>query len=334
MVQDLLAAGEHRLGASELALDAATSDELPFGGDDRLALGVVHRMLAEPAAGVVDERAVLQRVDAAGRDLRDRWGLVGPEGGDGDDRGDDEVDRDDVDGALRGAGECAEQSAGVGDDHGLGHPEAADPARLRFGEGRLDDRRSDDRDGDGALHVGERLLAERLGERVGVRPADAGRPRPARLDQLVLDPPLADLFGLRRERRCAGGAEFGAGLGAELDEVGRLAARRIAVGAEAAAGGDLAAPVDADVERAVADEDLRCVAASVAGDVARRHGDEVGRDAELVAQVGDARRAEQVDLDRRVERRIERDGRRRVDDDVARRPRCRGRRRSGRARRG
>ena len=107
VVQDLLAAGEHRLGTSELALDAATSDELPLRRDDRLALRVVHRMLAEPAAGVVDERAVLQRVDAAGRDLRDRWGLVGPEGGDGDDRRDHEVDRDDVDGALRGAGERA-----------------------------------------------------------------------------------------------------------------------------------------------------------------------------------------------------------------------------------
>ena len=245
------------------------------GGHDRLALGVVHRMLAEPAAGVVDERAVLQRVDAAGRDLRDRWGLVGSEGGDGDDRGDDEVDRDDVDGALRGAGECAEQSAGVGDDHGLGHAEAADPARLRFGERRLDDRGSHDRDRHVALHVGERLLAERLGERVGVRPADAGGPRPPGFDELVLHPALAELFGLRRERGRAGGAEFGAGLGAELDEAGGFAARRVAVGAQASARGNLAAPVDPDVERAVADEDLRGVAAPVAGDVARRHGDEV-----------------------------------------------------------
>ena len=201
VVQHLLAAGEHRLGAVELALDLATTDELPLGGHDRLALGVVHRMLAEPAAGVVDERAVLQRVDAAGRDLRDRWGLVGPEGGDGDDRGDHEVDRDDVDGALRGAGERAEQAAGVGDDHGLGHAEAADPARLRLGERRLDDRRPHDRDRHVALHVGERLLAERLGERVGVGPADAGGTGAAGLDELVLDPALAELFGLRRERR-------------------------------------------------------------------------------------------------------------------------------------
>ena len=184
--------------------------------------GVVHRMLAEPAAGVVDERAVLQRVDAAGCDLRDRWGLVGPEGGDGDDRGDHEVDRDDVDGALRGAGECAEQSAGVGDDHGLGHAEAADPARLRLGERRLDDRGSHDRDGHVALHVGQRLLAERLGERVGVGPADAGGAGSPGLDELVLHPALAELFGLRREGGRPGGAEFGAGVGAELDEASRV----------------------------------------------------------------------------------------------------------------
>ncbi len=250
VMQDLLAAGEHRLGASELALHAATSDELPFGGDDRLALGVVHRMLAEPAAGVVDERAVLQRVDPARCDLGDRRRLLGSERSHGDDRGDDEVDRDDVDRALRGAGECAEQSAGVGDDHGLGHAEAADPARLRLGERRLDDRGSHDRHRHVALHVGERLLAERLGERVGVRPADAGGPSSPGLDELVLHPALAELFGLRREGRRPGGAELGAGLGAELDEPFGFAAGGIAVGTESPAGGDLAAPVDPDVERA------------------------------------------------------------------------------------
>ncbi len=67
----------------------------------------------------------------------------------------------------------------------------------------------------------------------------------------------------------------------------------------------------------VADEDLRCVAAPVAGDVTGRHGDEVGGDADLVAEVGDPRRPEQVDLDRRVERRVERHGGGGVDDDVA-----------------
>ena len=54
---------------------------------------------------------------------------VGAEGGDGDDRGDDEVDGDHVDRALGNPGELAQQAAGVGEDHRLGHPEAADPAR-------------------------------------------------------------------------------------------------------------------------------------------------------------------------------------------------------------
>ncbi len=215
-------------------------------------------------------------------------------------------------------GNALEQSAGVGDDHGLGHAEAADPARLRFGERRLDDRGSHDRDRHVALHVGQRLLAERLGEGVGVRPADAGGPRSPGLDELVLHPALAELFGLRREGGRPGGAELGTGVGTELHETCGFTARRVTVGAQASARRNLAAPVDADVERAVADEDLGCVAATVAGDVARRHGDEVRGDPELVAEVGDARRPEQVDLDRRVERRIERDRGGRVDHDVAR----------------
>ena len=52
-------------------------------------------------------------------------------GGDVDDGGDHEVDGDDVDDALGDAGELLQQAAGVGDDHRLGHAEAADPARVR-----------------------------------------------------------------------------------------------------------------------------------------------------------------------------------------------------------
>ena len=217
-------------------------------------------------------------------------------------------------------GNALEQTAGVGDDHGLGHAEAADPAGLRLGERRFDDRRPHDGDRHIALHVGERLLAECLGERVGVGPADTGGTGTTGLDQLVLDPALAELLGLRCESGRPGRTELGPGVGAELHETGRLAAGGVAVRAQATAGGDLAAPVDADVERTVADEDLGCVAAPVAGDVAGGHGDEVGRDPEFVAQVGDARGAEQVDLDRGVERRVERHRGGGVDDGVARRP--------------
>src|SRR5690606_41956239 len=62
-------------------------------------------------------------------------------------------------------------------------------------------------------------------------------------------------------------------------------------------------------------------AAAVAGDVAGRHGDQVGRDAQLGEGAGDPGGAEQVDLDRGVERRVERHGGRRVHDDVAARER-------------
>ncbi len=117
------------LARSELALHPTAAGEPELGDDDRLALGVVDRVLEEPAADVVDEHPVLQRVDAAGGDLRDRRGPFGAEGGDGDDRGDDDVDRDHVDGALGHAGELVEQAAGVGDQHRLGHAEPADPAR-------------------------------------------------------------------------------------------------------------------------------------------------------------------------------------------------------------
>ena len=317
VLQHLLAGGQDRLGPVQLALDATAPRESELGDDDRLALGVVDRMLEEPAADVVDEHPVLQRVDAARGHLRDLGSSLGAQRGHRDDRSDHDVDRDHVDGPFGNAGELVEQAAGVGDQHRLGHAEATDPARLRFGECRLDDRGADDRHRHGALDVGERLLAERLGERVRVGPADAGRTCPPGFDELVLHPLLAQLLGLRCERRSAGGAELGAGLLAERLELLAAAAGGVGVGPQASARGDLVAPVDADVERAVADELLGCVAAPVAGDVTGRHGDEVWGDADVIAQVGDARRAEEVDLHGGVERRVERHGRSGVDHGVA-----------------
>ena len=59
------------LARSQLLLHPAARRELPLGHDDRLALGVVQRVLGEPAAHVVDERLVAQRIDAAAGDLGD-----------------------------------------------------------------------------------------------------------------------------------------------------------------------------------------------------------------------------------------------------------------------
>ena len=288
VLQHLLAGGQDRLGPVQLALDAATTGESEFGHDDGLALGVVDRVLEEPAAHVVDEHPVLQRVDAAGGHLGDLGCSLWSECSNGDDGGDHDVDRDDVDGSLRHAGELVEQTAGVGDQYRLGHPEPPDPARLRFSERGLDDRRADDRHRHRALDVGECLLAEGLGERVGIGPADAGGACPTCFDQLVLDPLLAQLLGLRGERRGARGAEFGAGFLAERFELLAAAARCVGVGSQPAAGLHLVAPIDADVERSVADELLWRVAPSVARDVAGRHGHEMRRDADVVAEVGDA----------------------------------------------
>ena len=121
-------------------------------------------------------------------------------------------------------------------------------------------------------------------------------------DQLVLDPALAELLGLGRQCRGPGGAEFGACRLAELGEPLGLPAQRLGVALEPSGSRDLVAPTETHVERAFADELLRGVAAPVAGDVAGADRDEVGRDAEFVAEGGDSCRAEQVDLDRSIER--------------------------------
>ena len=126
----------------------------------------------------------------------------------------------------------------------------------------------------------------------------------------------------RASRGCrrAGSAEFGPGFLAEPSELIGLPADRLGVALQPSGCGDFVLPAEPDVERAFADEFLRRVAATVAGDVARADGDEVWRHAELVAQLGDAGRPEQVDLDRPVERRVERNGGGRVNDDVGGRP--------------
>ena len=165
----------------------------------------------------------------------------------------------------------------------------------------------------------EGLLAERLGEGVGVRPADARRPGTPGLDELITHPPFAQLLGLGRQGWSAGGSELAAGVGTEVGQAIGLPAGRLAVAAQPAGGGDLVAPAQPQVERTLRHQLLGGVAAAVAGDVARRHGDEVRRRAQLAKQCGDAGRSEEVDLDGRVERRVERHRCRRVDHDVTRR---------------
>ena len=198
-------------------LHPAPARERPVGHHDGLALVVVERVLEEPGADQVDQAAVAQRVLRARRHLHDLghgWPGValGALGRHGDDGADHEVDGDDVDDALGHAGELLEQAAGVGDDHRLGHAEAADPAGAGLGQRRLDDRRPHDADRHVALGLDQRPLAERLGVGVGVGPAERGGAGPAGLDQSVARPSaLAELLGLGGQRRRAGRAELGCG---------------------------------------------------------------------------------------------------------------------------
>ena len=99
-LQNLLGAGGHCLRALELLLHFSACGELPLGHNDWLALGVVQRMLGEPRAHVVDEQFVLQRIDAAAGHLGDARGLLGAQGGNGDDGGHNDVYWDDVDSAF------------------------------------------------------------------------------------------------------------------------------------------------------------------------------------------------------------------------------------------
>ena len=175
---------------------------------------------------------------------------------------------------------------------------------------------------------------KRLGVGVGVGPAERRGPGPAGLDHAVLDPGLAALLGLGRQRGRAGGAQLAAGLGPEAGRAPRACGSRPRRRCAGPAGAlDLGPPVDVDEERAVVHRLLGRRAPPVAGHVAGGHGDEVGGDAEVLQREGDAAGAEQVDLDRAVERRVEGDGGGRVDDDVARRRARPGRRRRGRGRR-
>ena len=100
--------------------------------------------------------------------------------------------------------ELVEQAAGVGDQDRLGHAEPADPAGLGFGERRLDDRRRHHRHRDRTLDVGQRLLAERLRERVGIGPADARRTGSPGVHEFVLHPSIAERLRLRRQCGCTG----------------------------------------------------------------------------------------------------------------------------------
>jgi hypothetical protein len=273
-------------------------------------------VLAEPLLDEIDEAAVTERVGRARRHLHHRGFRLRTAGCRVDHGGDDEVDGDDVDHTLGDAGELLQQPARVADDDRLGHAEAADPSRAGLGDRRLDDRGTHDGDGHVAACLEQGLLAECLGVRVGVGPAERRGARASGFDELIVHPALAELLGTRREQRDAGGAQLGPGVLVEAREHRRRPAACLDVGPGATGGVDLAPPVDVGCERLVREGQFGGLAPPVAGDVTRRDRDEVGGGSDVAERLGDATRAEEVDLDGAVERRVERDRRRRVDDRV------------------
>ena len=229
----------------ELGLHAPPSGERPLGHDDRLVVLVPKRMLAEPLVGQVVDPAVAERVGRPGGDVEHAWtGGVGASGGDGEGGVDDEVDRDHVDHALWDARELAQEPTRVRDDHGLGHAEAPDPARGGLGEGGLDDRRPHDRDRHVPPRLQQRPLAEGLGERIRVGPAEGARPGSPELHEVVGHPLLAEPLGLAREQRRTRRSELAPRPACQLRQSFGLAALGIRVGPRPPGGGDLGLPVD------------------------------------------------------------------------------------------
>ena len=131
-----------------------------------------------------------------------------------------------------------------------------------------------------------------------------------------MHPVLAQALGALGDQRPAGRAELGTRAGPELVQAFGGAALGIHIGPGASRRVDLGPPVQIREERVGGDRLLRSRTAAVAGHVARADRDQVRRRAELGHRLGDAHRAHQVDLDRAVERRVERHGRGRVDHHV------------------
>ena len=107
-----------------------------------------------------------------------------------DHRADHHVDRHHVQRDVGGSREVRQHALPVGQDHRLGHLEAFDPPRRGSLQRALDDGRSHDRQRHPPVgaHLLDGPLGQRLGEGVAVGPAQAQRPLPARLDQLLCAP--------------------------------------------------------------------------------------------------------------------------------------------------
>ena len=303
---DALGRLDEALGEAHALLDRALPREAPHRNLERSATALRQRMLEEVFARQFIQMPEPERVPTTRRHVVDRAPLRRLRGH----REDDVhhlVDGDDVERPFRYPGELRQRAAAVREDHRLGDAEPFDPAGEGMLERAFDDGRAHDCERVVAGQLIERLLGQGFRERVHVGPAQAARARGAGAHQTRRDPFVAKLFRLVRDRLRACTADQAARLGREPLEVLRLAGLVFGARAHRERRGRFRAPVDLAVEQLLG---LR--AARHAGDVRRRDVDD-GLSARGFVQ---ARGPHEVGLERLIERRVERDRRRRVDDEV------------------
>jgi hypothetical protein len=290
-------------------------------------------MLDEPGLDQLDQSAVAERVpDTRGHVVHRRTGVgtgIPVEGlaGHGDDGRHHQVDRDHVGHTFGDPGELTEQSSGVGHDDRFGHPEAADPARPRFGQGRLDDRGTDNGHGHGVAELAdEGPLPEGLGVRVGVGPSEGLGPGLADLDHVLLDPLLPKTLGSLGQEMQTGTTDLAARRLRKPGQALRGSGLGVGVPALAAGRGDLAPPVNVHAEGVAFQQLLTGLTLVGAGHVGSGHRDEMDRAGP--ALIGGPtpsghdrgrypRRSQQIHLDGGVEWGVEADRGGGVDHHVA-----------------
>ncbi len=164
--------------------------------------------VAEVAGGDVRQVADRERVAHARGHVEQRGPSVGRVRGGHEARVGDEVDRDDVDPDATVGGEAAGDDARRRSRAGSGRRPSATPSSPGRAccsadstiVGRTIVRCR-------GLAGDQRALAERLRERVGVRPAERAGALAAALDELVADPLVAQHLGARADGGAAGGAD-------------------------------------------------------------------------------------------------------------------------------
>ena len=193
---------EQLLPGPELAFDLSSPGKPPLRDADLASASLGKRMPLEVRADVLIELHVGQGVPGTRGDVvvrgaafRFRWVRRHRQH-----RVYHEVDGDQVDDAFRETGELGNGTAPVGQDDRLRHLEALDPPGVGMPEGALDDRWANDRQGEPVL-CGQLLrgaLAERLRERVHVRPPQGLSPGSSVLHEAGVHPLPSVLLGCRR----------------------------------------------------------------------------------------------------------------------------------------